>query len=89
MKQRSQERICWPEFMRWGGGGVSWKWSFGWWTGPDGDLLCVLPDLRDSLQSELALSSVCTNRAVAVLCFLMKRLLCKWDENMRAGNYVE
>lgn len=72
-----------PEFMRWGGGDLPWKWSFGWWTGPDGDLLCVISGAKTSSQAEIALSPVCSNRFLAVLCFLLKCLLLWWDENTK------
>ena len=69
-----------PEFMRWGGPD-SWTWAFGWWTGKDDDLLCVVPNLQTWLRCAQALSPVCSNRFLAVLCFLLKRLVLKWDEN--------
>jgi len=71
----------WPEFMRWGGGGVPWKWSLGWWTGRDGDLLCVVPEVVETLLEELLLSPVCNNRFLALLAFLLKRMLVRLDAN--------
>lgn len=71
-----------PEFMRWGGPGT-WKWSFGWWTGPDKDLICIIPKAETSVWAEIALSPVCSNRVLAVLCFGIKWLLLKFDENAR------
>ena len=66
-----------PEFMDWGGNGWlgAHKWSFGWWTGPDGDLLCVFPHISFSQQAEDALSPVCSTRFLAVFYFILKRLL--------------
>lgn len=72
-----------PEFMRWGGGEMAWKWSYGWWTGPDGDLLCAVSEAKTSIRAEIALSPVCSNRFLAVLCFLLKRLVLKWDKNVQ------
>ena len=73
-----------PEFMDWGGNGWlgAHKWSFGWWTGPDGDLICVIPEARTAVQAEIALSPVCPNRCLAVLCFHLKRLMLWWHNNM-------
>jgi len=74
-----------PEFMRWGGGEVSRKWSFGWWTGRDKDLLCVVPEVSEPLLEELLLSPVCTNRLLAIITFVLKRLLLKFDANWHRG----
>lgn len=73
-----------PEFVAWGGGPVKTRWSLGWWTGPDDDLLCVVPSLYDRDHAELALSPVCSNRLLAVLAFLLKRLLFAIDDNVKA-----
>jgi len=68
--------FCWDQ------GPLPDKWSCGWWTGADGDLLCVLPKLRNPLQNELALSPVCFNPLWAILCFVLKRLLIRLDHNV-------
>lgn len=83
MSKKIQER---PEFMCWGGGGVARKWSFGWWTGRDGDLLCVVPKVLDPKLGMVLLSPVCDNRILAFTAFLVKRILLKLDANWGAGD---
>lgn len=66
-------------FFRWGGGPTSYHWTFGWWTGPDEDLHCVIPCASTDSIAEMALSPVCSNRFLAVLAFLAKRFLLAVD----------
>jgi len=71
-----------PRFYRWGGGGVLTTWSFGWWTGKDGDLLCVKSRASSNIEAEIALSPVCSNRVLALLAFLLKAILIRIDGNL-------
>ena len=71
-----------PRFYRWGGGGVLYTWSFGWWTGKDDDLLCVKSKISSDAEAEIALSPVCSNRVLALLAFLLKAILIRIDGNI-------
>lgn len=71
-----------PKFYEWGGGCVPVSWSFGWLTGKDDDLICVLPSITTKENGELSLSPVCRNRLLAVLTFVCKLLILRCDENM-------
>lgn len=71
-----------PEFVAWGGGPVKTRWSLGWWTGPEGDLLCVIPKVRSHCLAELALSPACSNRLLALISFLLKIALFAIDDNL-------
>ena len=79
-----------PEFQRWGG--PPWTWSFGWWTGKDRDLMCVVPELAegDGLHrgclADLVLSPVCKTRIAAFIAFCLKWALVQLDENTREGS---
>lgn len=68
-----------PRFYDWG----EQAWSFGWETGKDNDLVCVKPNLHTSLQGEIALSPVCSNRLLAICAFVIKALLIRIDHNLR------
>jgi len=39
-----------------GGGGVPVVYGFGWWTGPDGDLLCIRDKITCASRAEKLLS---------------------------------
>ncbi len=71
-----------PRFYRWGGGGVSFSWSFGWRTGKDNDLICIKPQIDTPIAGEIALSPVCSNRFLAVSAFAMKAILVRIDHNL-------
>jgi len=58
------------------------RWCFGWLTGPDGDLICVKPNMTDNYQADLLLSPICTSPARAFFAFLLKRLLARFDMNL-------
>lgn len=58
------------------------KWSFGHWTGPDDDLICIKPHINKLFQSEILLSPVCRSRTTAVFAFFIKNILFSIDENM-------
>lgn len=72
----------WPCFTKWGPVNGRWTWSFGWWTGPDNDLICIKPHCINYSQSHVTLSPVAKNAVCAFISFLLKRLLYKLDENM-------
>jgi len=69
-----------PEFFCFGGGCLPDVWAFGYWTGPDGDLLCVKPGIEEALWAEYCLSPVAANRILAVLAFFIKRILLRLDK---------
>jgi len=70
-----------PRFYCWPGPPCD-RWSFGWLTGRDNDLVCVRQEVSDPLQGDLALSPVCSNRILAVLAFAAKRFLVAVDGNL-------
>lgn len=78
-----------PSFYRWDGGILPDKWSFGYLTGYDEDLICITPNIRDKMEAEIVLSPVCHTRLYAVSAFILKRILLRIDENMgiRRLNY--
>jgi len=76
---------CWPgdDILKQGD-----RWSFGWWTGEGGDKYSanchvIFPDIKDRELEDCALSPVCKNRVLAVLAFVLKRILCRLDQNIR------
>ncbi len=74
--------MCWwPRFQAWGPVSQRWMWSIGWWTGPDKDLLCVVPSAQTSSAAEIALSPVCDSRVLALLAFCLKAALLRIDHN--------
>lgn len=56
-----------------GGGPCPTKYAYGYWTGPDNDLLCVLDKIEDSDFVEIALSPVSQSRLQAFILFFMKK----------------
>lgn len=70
-----------PRFYCWPGPPYD-EWSFGWLTGRDNDLVCVLREVSDPLEGDLTLSPVCSNRILAVLAFVAKRFLLAVDRNL-------
>ncbi len=62
---------------------MPFKWSFGWLTGLDNDLVCISPFVRTRTREECFLSPVCSNRLVALVAMLLKVLLVKLDWNLR------
>ena len=72
-----------PRFYRWGGGGkINDAWSFGYLTGQDNDLVCVEPNIYDKIQTEIALSPVCSTRLLAISAFWVKKYLLRVDQNL-------
>jgi hypothetical protein len=76
-----------PKFYDWGGGNIPYSWSFGWLTGEDDDLVCVVPIVRTKALGELTLSPVCNNHLLALLGFTCKLILVKIDRNMAIREY--
>jgi len=72
-----------PKFYRWGGGGLPFTWSFGWVTGLDNDLMCVVPNAQTRLQEHIALSPICSNRLLALCAFVIKAILVRVDHNLK------
>lgn len=56
-----------------GGGSCPTKYAYGYWTGPDNDLLCVLNKIKDSAFAEKALSPVSRFKWWAFILFLWKQ----------------
>ena len=74
-----------PKLFRWNSGGILGdKWSFGYLTGSDHDLICIKPNIGDKMEAEIALSPVCTTRLLAISAFASKRILLRLDDNMTA-----
>lgn len=72
-----------PRFYDWGGGpGVPVRWSFGWYL-EDIDLVCVVPGPLEHWQGERALCPVASSKPLALLSFLLKRILLRIDHNLR------
>lgn len=65
---------------------VPWVYAAGYWTGRDGDLLSVLPDVQEDNEAQFVLlaSPFCLSRPLAVLAFIAKRFLVAVDQNIRA-----
>ena len=63
-------------------GGIPFSWSFGWLTGEDSDLVCVLPNVKSKVLGEINLSPVCSNHILALISFLCKLILLKVDKNI-------
>ncbi len=60
-----------PVFWRCGGGGLPYEWGFGYWTGPDKDLLCVR-ETDNARKAEYLLSPICKTKFKAISEFLKK-----------------
>lgn len=58
-----------------GGGSVSIKYAYGYWTGLDNDLLCVVNGISNSKVAEESLSPVSQFRCLAFIWFLWKRII--------------
>ena len=58
------------------------RWTVGWLTGPDGDLVCVQPSITDEAFSNAALSPVCNNLLLAIAGFFLKYVLVRIDRNL-------
>lgn len=58
-------------------------WAFGWKTGIDNDLICVFPNVNSRVQEHYTLSPVCSNRFLALIAFLIKRLLFVLDLDLQ------
>ena len=72
-----------PRFYHWGRGGVRYRWSFGWLTGIDKDLVCVCPDVYTRTSEQYALSPVCSHPVLALVTMLFKAIVLKFDHNLR------
>lgn len=80
---RGQSEMRIPKLYRWHCGlGLSDKWSVGYETGQDHDLICILPNILDKIEAEIALSPVCSTRILAISAFCLKHMLLGVDENM-------
>jgi hypothetical protein len=71
-----------PRFFRWGGGTVSYSWSFGWLT--DEDIVAPVRKLPKGVYYGMVMSPVCKSRPGAFVAFLLKMLLVRIDYNLRA-----
>lgn len=68
--------------FRWDRGSLPDLYGLGWWTGPDGDLLCVRPEIEREQEAELSLSPLCRNPVLAFLSCWAKLFLLKVDYNI-------
>lgn len=75
-------KITMPRFYCWDGGALPDKWSFGYLTGIDNDLVCIYHRMFDKIGAEMALSPVCANRFLAISAFVLKRILLRLDDNV-------
>ena len=60
-----------PTLFRFGGGGVADSWAFGYWTGPEKDLLCTKPEIATNEEAERYLSSTRAMPLEAVRSFML------------------
>lgn len=66
--------MCKPVLWICGGGpGVPFRYGYGYWTGPDSDLLCVIEGIDDAGYAEQMLSPISRSRIVAFLRYLLVR----------------
>jgi len=61
-----------------GGGGVPTVYGFGWWTGPDQDLLCVRNEIFQADEAERLLSPMRESILLALLAFVGLRIASRW-----------
>ncbi len=62
---------------------VGKSWAFGWLTGIDSDLICVFPNVTPRVQEHYTLSPACSNRLLAFIAFVVKRLLFILDPDLQ------
>jgi hypothetical protein len=58
-------------------------WILGWLTGIDKDLICIFPNVQTRVMEHYALSPVCSNRLLAIIAFVSRRILFAIDQNLR------
>lgn len=58
-------------------------WALGWRTGIDGDLICIFSDIQTRVLEHWTLSPVSSNRLLAFIAFIAKRLLFLIDRNLQ------
>jgi len=78
--------MVWPTFFCWKGDEIlkqGDRWSFGWWTGRNGDMHLVLPDIKDEQITEYILSPICKSKTMALVAFVLKHILAKTDETFK------
>lgn len=75
MKQIKTEQKTSLVFWKCGGGSLSYKYGFGFWTGKDEDLLCIYPNTKNNKKAEKYLSSICSNKFFAVISFFLKKMI--------------
>lgn len=64
-----------PEWWIAGGGpGVPIVYGYGYWTGPDDDLLCVQPGIKTSKEAERLLSPLSKWKFIALIKYYLKRM---------------
>lgn len=73
-----------PKLYKFDGGvGIPDAWVFGWLTGKDNDLVCIKPNLKNSIAAEIALSPVCSSKLLAFSAAILKLILIRIDHNAR------
>lgn len=64
-----------PAFWKAGGGpGVPMRYGYGYWSGPERDLLCVWDNVRTNEKAEGCISPLSRFRWLAYLKFMVKRI---------------
>ena len=58
------------------------RYAWGYPGGQTGTLICVIPNIWDSVKGEVYLSPVTTNILSSLFAFLIKRILYKLDRNV-------
>lgn len=75
--------VIMPVFWKVDQGELGIKWGYGYWTGPDSDLLCIQKDCKTNYTASIFLSPICNSWFEAVIAFILKKLLSKIDGNMQ------
>lgn len=61
-----------PDLWIAGGGPIPTMYGYGYWTGPDDDLLCVVPSVQIKSEAERLLSSLSRYKSFAYIKFLWR-----------------
>lgn len=61
MKELKEKLVYW----KCGGGSLPYKWGYGYWTGPQKDLLCLKPNIKTNKEAELWLVPIQDSKELA------------------------
>ena len=56
------------------GGSLPYMWGYGYWTGPEKDLLCIKSNIDTNIEAEKYLSPICYTRKQAKKEFLKRKI---------------